>query len=73
LKLNTLLSRAEVKKEWSGVTALCHNLPSCHAPERVKDAIIPFIVSPNARFFFLEKVGRRETNLKVPEFKLSHL
>jgi hypothetical protein len=47
-------------------------LPSTHEPESVKVAIIPFIVSPNVQKF-LEKVGNKETNLKVPEFKLSYL
>ena len=69
MKLNTLLSRAEVKKEWSRVMGLCHSLPP---PQSVKVAIIPFIVPPNAHNF-LEKVNRRETNLKVPEFKLTYL
>ena len=72
MKLNALLSRAEVKKEWTGVIALCHNLPSRHAPESVKVAI-SLCRRMHIIFFFLDKVGSRETNLKVPEFKLSYL
>ena len=60
MKLNALLSRAEVKKEWSRVIGLCHSLPSRRAPESVKVAVIPFIVSPNAHNFFGKSESERD-------------